>query len=51
MAKRKWVKCFTVSFKDLSDKSKNPNFSLSVKDILNNPKISKKELKNGNKSK
>lgn len=35
------MECFTVQSKDLLDKSKNPNLSLSAKDILNNPKIPK----------
>lgn len=36
--------CFTVSSKDVFDKSKNQNLSLSVKDILGNPKIPKKGM-------
>jgi hypothetical protein len=39
------MKCFSVSSKDLFDKRKNPKFSLSVKDILKNKKIKKKEIK------
>lgn len=38
-------KCFIVNSKDLLDKNKNPNFSLSPKDILKNNKILKKEIK------
>lgn len=37
-------KAFTVNFKDLVDKSKNPKLSLSVKDIEKNKKIPKKYL-------
>jgi len=36
--------CFLVNVKDLSDPEKNPNFSLSPKEILKNPKIPKKFL-------
>lgn len=41
---RKEPTCFTVSSKDLSDPDKNPNLSLSAKDILNNPNIPKRYL-------
>ena len=37
-------KAFTVSSKDLFDKKKNPNLSLSVKDIQKNKKIPKTPL-------
>lgn len=36
------MKAFIVNSKDLFDKKKNPNLSLSVKDILENDKIPKK---------
>ena len=39
------MKCFSVDFEELTDKKKNPKFSLSVKDILENPKIKKKIIK------
>ena len=39
------MKSFIVNSKDLFDEEKNPHLSLSVKDILNNAKIPKKELK------
>ena len=39
------MKAFIVNSKDLFDKNKNPNISLSVTDILNNKKIKKKFLK------
>jgi len=35
------MKSFTVSSKDVFDKKKNPNLSLSVTDIMNNDKIEK----------
>ncbi len=35
------MRAFAVNSVDLLDKSKNPNLSLSVKDVLNNPKIRK----------
>lgn len=44
MAKKSAI-AFIVNFKDLADKQKNPKFSLSVREILNNPKIPKKEIK------
>ena len=34
-------KCFVASSKDLFDKKKNPNLSLSVKDTLENKEIKK----------
>lgn len=40
------MKAFTVSSKDLFDKKKNPNLSLSVSDIAANNKIPKKSLGN-----
>jgi len=39
------MKCFSVNFKDLADKKKNPKFSLSVREILKNKKIKKKFIK------
>lgn len=39
------MKSFSVQSKDLFDKNKNPKLSLSVKDILKNKKIKKKEIK------
>ena len=39
------MKCFTVKTKDLFDKKKNPNLSLSVKVILKNKKIKKRGIK------
>jgi len=39
------MKIFSVLSKDLFDKKKNPKLSLSVKDILKNKKIKKKEIK------
>jgi len=38
------VKAFIVNSKDITDKKKNPHFSLSPKDILRNKKISKHYL-------
>lgn len=38
-------RCFIVHSKDLFDKAKNPHLSLSVKDILANPRVSKWEIK------
>jgi len=38
------TKAFSVNSKDLFDRQKNPNLSLSVKDILNNPNIKKTEI-------
>jgi hypothetical protein len=38
-------KAFIVSFKDLIDPIKNPDFVLSPEKILKNPKIKKKYLK------
>jgi hypothetical protein len=38
------MKAFKVKSKDLFDKGKNPNLSLSVKDILENDKIEKEEI-------
>lgn len=35
------MEAFAVNSADLLDKSENPNLSLSVKDIMNNPKIRK----------
>ncbi len=35
---------FSVNSKDLFDKEKNPNLGLSVKDVLANDKIPKKDL-------
>lgn len=37
-------KCFSVDSKDLFDKKKNPNLSLSPKEILKNKKIKKRML-------
>jgi len=37
------MKAFTVNSKDLLDNSKNPNLSLSVKDIIKNNKIRKED--------
>jgi len=37
-------KYFIVNFKDLIDKNKNPNLSLSVEDILKNLKIKKRRV-------
>jgi len=37
-------KAFTVNSKDLFDKKKNPNLSLSVKDVQKNKKIPKTPL-------
>ena len=39
------MKCFIVDFKELADKKKNPKFSLSARDILDNPKIKKRIIK------
>lgn len=39
------TKSFIVNSKDLFDKKKNPNLSLSVKDILKNRKIRKKVIR------
>jgi len=39
------MKTFIVKSKDLLNKKKNPNFSLSVKDILKNKKIKKYNLR------
>ena len=39
------MKSFLVSYKDLVDPEKNPTGSLSPRDILDNPKIPKKEFK------
>lgn len=41
------ARCFIVHSKDLFDKAKNPHLSLSVKDILSNPRIPKREIKEG----
>jgi len=38
------MKSFIVNSKDLLNRRKNPKLSLSAKDILKNPKISKKGL-------
>ena len=38
------LRCFSVNSKDLFDLDKNPNLSLSVKEILKNPKIKKRRL-------
>jgi hypothetical protein len=38
------MKAFIVNFKDLLDKEKNPNLSLSPKDIEKNKKIPKTYL-------
>lgn len=35
---------FVVDSKDLFDKEKNPNLSLSPREILKNPKIKKRKL-------
>ena len=35
------MKAFAVNSADLLNRSKNPNLSLSVKDVMNNPKIRK----------
>jgi len=40
-------KTFIVNSEDLFDKTKNPNLSLSAKDIEANPKIPKKYLNSG----
>lgn len=45
------MKAFIVNSKDLFNKNKNPNLSLSVKDILKNSKIKKTEVKNENNKK
>jgi len=45
MKQKKESKTFIVNFKDIADKEKNPNFSLSAKSLLNNPKIKKRFLK------
>jgi len=37
-------KCFSVNSKDVFDKKKNPNLSLSPREIINNPKIQKVAL-------
>jgi len=39
------MKVFTVQSKDLFDKKKNPNLSLSPKEILKNKKIKKHKVK------
>ena len=39
------MKSFIVNYNDLVDPKKNPTGSLSPRDILNNPKIPKKEVK------
>ncbi len=39
------MKAFIVNSKDLFNKKKNPNLSLSAKDILKNNKIIKERLK------
>lgn len=39
------MKCFTVSSKDVFDRAKNPNLSLSPRDILKNPRIPKRPPK------
>jgi len=39
------MKAFTVNSKDLFDKKKNPNLSLSPREILKNKKIKKRNLK------
>lgn len=36
--------CFSVNSKDLFNEEKNPNLSLSAKDILNNPNIAKRQI-------
>jgi len=41
----KETKCFIVNSKDLFDKKKNPNLSLSAKDIEDNPNIPKYDIK------
>jgi len=38
------AKCFSVQSKDLFDKKKNPNLSLSPREIIQNPKIQKVAL-------
>jgi len=43
--KKNKTKAFIISSKDLFDKSKNPNLSLSVKDILKNKNIKKRMVK------
>jgi hypothetical protein len=42
--KKSKSKAFTVSSKDLFDRKKNPNLSLSVEDVMKNKKIPKKML-------
>jgi len=44
---RKKLKAFTVNFKDITDRKKNPKLSLSAKDIIKNMKIKKKYFKKG----
>lgn len=39
------MRSFSVQSKDLFDRNKNPKLSLSVKNILKNKKIKKKEIK------
>lgn len=39
------MKSFIVNSKDLFDKKKNPDLKLSVKSIIENNKIRKRELK------
>lgn len=43
------AKTFVVNSKDLFNKAKNPNFSLSPKDILKNKKIRKIKIHETNK--
>jgi hypothetical protein len=43
-AQEKKNKCFSVNFKDLADKKKNPNFKLGAESILKNEKIKKKSI-------
>lgn len=45
---RRKARSFIVNAKDLFDKAKNPHLSLSVKDILANPRIPKREIRDFN---
>ena len=45
MDKKETPLCFTVNYKDLMDKEKNPNLSLSPEEIWKNDKIPKNLLK------
>jgi len=40
----KKIKAFIVNSKDLFNQKKNPNFKLSVKSVLKNKKILKREI-------